>query len=166
MKDNKQSPLGLKILIEKHHHFIFKFLVALLQTSLAYWFSELQQLRHGCWSLKAPFPLSYLFPILRLHCFSSSSSSHCTFHCKTASPKPSTWAFYFPGLFCSLGFFFFFWALPSFLSDSYWKRLGLGTSQNCPCCLPARWDSSRFRDLAPRDKEETQLLSLLCHYMT
>lgn len=107
MKDNRQSPLGLKILIEKHHHFIFKFLVALLQTSLAYWFSELQQLRHGCWSLKAPFPLSYLFPILRLHCFSSSSSSHCTFHCKTASPKPSTWAFYFPGLFCSLGFFFF-----------------------------------------------------------
>lgn len=147
MNDNNQSPLGLKILIQKHHHFIFKVLEALLQISLAYWFRELQVLKHGCWSLKAPFPLSYLFPILRdsiAFPLPFPPIAHSTVKLLLLNPLLE--------LFISLACFFFFWALPSFLSDSYTP-----TDEKDLACK-----ASKSRDF--RDKKETQLLSSLCHY--
>ena len=130
MSDNKLSPPGLKIFIQKQHPVLhssslkpcFKPASLIDSVSSRCW-------RHRCWSLKAPLPLLFLFSIptvfSRLHCFPFSSSSHCVFHCKTLLLLNPLLQFFFPA-----PFFFFLsssflhvWLLHSY----WWGRLGSGT---------------------------------------
>lgn len=138
MSEYKWRPPGLKILIEKQHpvsHSSFLkpcFWSALFIDSVSFrcW-------RHRRWSLKAPLPPSFLFSIptvsSRLHCFSFSSSSHCTFHCKTLLLiNPFLSLLFFPELFLPVWFLHIYW----------WERLGLRTQPCWRCCLPARPQNS------------------------
>lgn len=123
--------------------FTFKRLEALLQISLAYWFSELQVLKTQIWSLRAPLPLSFLFSVppvsSRLNCFSFSSFSHCTFHCETLVFLNALLELSIPLAHFLSELFLPFRLTPTLL---LMRKIWLRDMQCWLCCLPARPQNS------------------------
>ena len=154
MSDNKLSPPGLKIFIQKQHPVLHSsslkpcFKPALLIDSVS---SRCR--RHRRWSLKAPLLLLFLFSIptvfSRLHCFPFSNSSHCVFHCKTLLLLNPLLQFFFPA-----PFFFSELFLPSFMSDFYTPTDEEDLAQGHP------GDTMNTATSSP----VWLLTSLLCHY--
>lgn len=163
MNDNKRSPPGLKILRQKQHPVLHSSsLKPCFKSALLIDSARSRCWRHRQWSLKAPLPFSFLFSIptvsIRLHCFSF--SSHCMFHCKTLlllNPLLE--------LFVSLAHFFFSWALPSFLSDSYTPTDEKDSAQGHQDAGPAACQQGlTIQGLSPWRWERTQQLCHLFSY--